>query len=105
MLDWSDNLSVNFIILEEYPVLDQGLKEGVQVHSKRDVDQILEKCSAIVFTGTFHMQLNNMKGEEVLLIGMLVWVDFAGSDNVGMATGKRATEAGNIKQSPITFGQ
>ena len=100
----------------------QGLEE-VQVHSKREVSQILEKGSAkrqtaatlmnahssrshTVFTVTVHMKESSVEGEEVLRIGKLNLVDLAGSENVGRsgAMDKRAREAGNINQSLLTLG-
>jgi len=104
-------------------VIIQGLEE-VQVHSKREVYQILEKGSAkrqtaatlmnahssrshTVFTVTVHMKESSMEGEEVLRIGKLNLVDLAGSENVGRsgAMDKRAREAGNINQSLLTLGR
>ena len=103
-------------------VIIQGLEE-VQVHSKREVYQILEKGSAkrqtaatlmnahssrshTVFTVTVHMKESSVEGEEVLRIGKLNLVDLAGSENVGRsgAMDKRAREAGNINQSLLTLG-
>jgi len=104
-------------------VIIQGLEE-VQVHSKREVYQILEKGSAkrqtaatlmnahssrshTVFTVTVHMKESSVEGEEVLRIGKLNLVDLAGSENVGRsgAMDKRAREAGNINQSLLTLGR
>ena len=104
-------------------VIIQGLEE-VQVHSKREVYDILEKGSKkrqtaatlmnahssrshTVFTVTVHMKESSMEGEEVLRIGKLNLVDLAGSENVGRsgAVDKRAREAGNINQSLLTLGR
>ena len=105
-------------------VIIQGLEE-VQVHSKKEVYDILEKGSKkrqtaatlmnahssrshTVFTVTVHMkESSNGDGEEVLRIGKLNLVDLAGSENVGRsgAIDKRAREAGNINQSLLTLGR
>merc|ERR1719410_1159015 len=104
-------------------VIIQGLEE-VQVHSKREVYQILEKGSAkrqtaatlmnahssrshTVFTVTVHMKESSVEGEEVLRTGKLNLVDLAGSENIGRsgAMDKRAREAGNINQSLLTLGR
>jgi len=104
-------------------VIIQGLEE-VQVHSKKEVYQILERGSEkrqtaatlmnahssrshTVFTVTVHMKESSVEGEEVLRIGKLNLVDLAGSENVGRsgAIDKRAREAGNINQSLLTLGR
>merc|ERR1712142_1249783 len=104
-------------------VIIQGLEE-VQVHSKREVYQILEKGSDkrktaetlmnahssrshTVFTVTVHIKEASLMGEEVLRIGKLNLVDLAGSENVGRSGAKdaRAREAGNINQSLLTLGR
>lgn len=104
-------------------VIIQGLEE-VQVHSKSEVYQILEKGSFkrktaetlmnahssrshTVFTVTVHMKESSVEGEEVLRIGKLNLVDLAGSENIGRsgAMDRRAREAGNINQSLLTLGR
>ena len=104
-------------------VIIQGLEE-VQVHSKREVYQILEKGSAkrqtaatlmnahnsrshTVFTVTVQMKESSVERGEVLRIGKLNLVDLAGSENVGRsgAMDKRAREAGNINQSLLTLSK
>ena len=98
--------------------------EEVQVHSKAEVYQILERGSIkrktaetlmnahssrshTVFTVTVHMKESSLEGEEVLRIGKLNLVDLAGSENIGRsgAQDKRAREAGNINQSLLTLGK
>jgi len=104
-------------------VIIQGLEE-VQVQSKMDVYNILEKGSKkrqtaatlmnahssrshTVFTVTVHIKESSVEGEELLKIGKLNLVDLAGSENIGRsgALDKRAREAGNINQSLLTLGR
>merc|ERR550519_3344502 len=104
-------------------VIIQGLEE-VQVQSKMDVYNILEKGSKkrqtaatlmnahssrshTVFTVTVHIKESSLEGEELLKFGKLNLVDLAGSENIGRsgAMDKRAREAGNINQSLLTLGR
>ena len=97
--------------------------EEVQVHTKSQVYNILEKGSDkrktaetlmnahssrshTVFTVTVHIK-EAMLEEEVMRIGKLNLVDLAGSENIGRSGAKdgRAREAGNINQSLLTLGR